>query len=189
MRIPDKDHKPLLEWDGKKITIYQGEELILDGSFDVDESAGFAGFVDGWAKDDEYIGFYAEGMRNGKGCSYGCHGEKLKEGIWEKGELKNGIEYACLIHVEQGSLIFNPEENDYDASDDFEYSVYEQYGMNIIPFMNSATYIEHYNLTEFYVTDLKIEDDMEQLVNIQPLEEYLKKKNPERLQELQEKFG
>lgn len=61
--------------------------------------------------------------------------------------------------------------------------------MNIIPFMNSATYIEHYNLTEFYVTDLKIEDDMEQLVNIQPLEEYLKKKNPERLQELQEKFG
>lgn len=82
MRIPDKDHKPLLEWDGKKITIYQGEELILDGSFDVDETTGFAGFVDGWAKGDEYIGFYTEGKRNGKGCSYGINGEKLKDGMW-----------------------------------------------------------------------------------------------------------
>lgn len=32
-------------------------------------------------------------------------------------------------------MIYYAEENDYDASDDFDYSVYEQYGMNIIPFM------------------------------------------------------
>ena len=184
--IPDKDHKPLLEWNGKKITIRQGEELVLDGSFDVDESAGFAGFVDGWAKDDEYIGYYTEGKRNGKGCSYGINGEKLKDGMWDMNEFVTGIEYDWLIHVDCGELIYNPKENDYDASGDFAYSTYEQYGINIIPFMNSETCIEHYHLADCYVADLQVDGDTEQLVNIRTLEQYLEKKNPKRLQNLKE---
>ena len=107
-----------------------------------------------------------------------------KEGIWEKGELQTGVEYSCLIHVDQGELIYNAEENDYDSSDDLEYSVYEQYGMNIIPFMESETYIVHEGLNGFYVADLKIENDMWQPENIQTLEQYLVKKNPGRLTEL-----
>ena len=81
-------------------------------------------------------------------------------------------------------MIYYAEENDYDASADFAYSVYEQYGMNIIPFMASETYIVQEGLDGFYLADLKIENDMWQPENIQTLEQYLVKKNPGRLTEL-----
>lgn len=184
MRIYDKNQKTLLELSGEKITIHSGEDLVLEGTFRVDETTYTAQFFDGWVKNDEYVGYYAEGERNGQGCSYGITGEKLKEGIWKKGELQTGVEYSCLIHVDQGELIYNAEENDYDSSDDLDYSVYEQYGMNIIPFMDSETYIVHARLNGFYVADLKIENDMWQPDNIQTLEQYLVKKNPGRLTEL-----
>lgn len=184
MRIYDKNQKTFLELSGEKITIHLGEDLVLEGTFRVEETTYTAQFYDGWAKNDEYVGYYKTGERNGQGCSYGITGEKLKEGIWEKGELQTGVEYSCLIHVDQGELIYNAEENDYDSSDDLEYSVYEQYGMNIIPFMESETYIVHEGLSGFYVADLKIENDMWQPENIQTLEQYLVKKNPGRLTEL-----
>lgn len=76
--------------DGEKITIHQGEELVLDGSFDVDESAGSAEFADGWVKNDEYIGYYTAGKPEGKGCAYGINGEKLKDGMWDMGEFATG---------------------------------------------------------------------------------------------------
>ena len=102
------------------------------------------------------------------------------------GELATGIEYDWLIHVDQGELIYDPKEKDYDASDDFAYCACEQYGMSFVPFMNSETYIEHYHLADCYVADRKVDGDTEQLVNIRTLERYLKKKNPKRLQDLKE---
>ena len=55
--------------------------------------------------------------------------------------------------------------------------------------MFSESYIEHEGLDKFYVADVQVGCDMEQMVNIQPLEQYLERKNPERLQYFKVRMG
>lgn len=70
MRIYDKNRKPLFELKGEKIAIHSGKNLVLDGIFDMEESLGSAQFSDGWAKNDEYAGYYTAGEWNE---SYSIH--------------------------------------------------------------------------------------------------------------------
>ena len=189
MTIQGQDHKNLIEWDGKKTRIYNGAEVILDGVLGVDEYTDQIRIIDGWAKNDKYTGYYKNGKYDGQGCEHDYRGKKLKEGIWEEGELKNGMEYGWLICIDQGQLIYHSKENAYDVSENFKYSKYEQYGGDILPFMFSESCIEHEGLDKFYVTDLQVDWDMEQMVNIQPLGQYLEKKNPERLQYFKVRMG
>ena len=169
MGIKDTDGNPLIQCDGEKTRIYNGTELVLAGTLGEGDFGRF-GIIDGWEKSENYIGEYRNGQYEGQGCEYGLHGETLKDGTWEKGKLIKGMEYNWLIHVEKGRLIYRPKKKKYDATDDF------QYYREILPFMNSTSYIEEEGKDGFYVVDMKVKGDREQMVNIRTLENFMGQK-------------
>lgn len=175
MGIKDTDGNPLIQCDGEKTRIYNGTELVLAGTLGEGDFGRF-GIIDGWEKSENYIGEYRNGQYEGQGCEYGLHGETLKDGTWEKGKLIKGMEYNWLIHVEKGRLIYRPKKKKYDATDDFQYCKYEQYDREILPFMNSTSYIEEEGKDGFYVVDMKVKGDREQMVNIRTLENFMGQK-------------
>lgn len=80
-----------------------------------------------------------------------------------------------------GQLISKPDcpDDPYDASDDFSYGKMEQYGFDALsPFSFSRVYIEHEGLDKYYVVDMEVDGDIEQMVNIRTLEQFLLSKNP-----------
>lgn len=119
-------------------------------------------------------------------------GNKIAEGEWRNGELVEGKEFDYLIMVTKGELIFKPScpEDPYDASEDFEYEKYDQYGWHLdyFPFTYSRSTIVHFGLDKFYVVDLIVTENTEQMINIRTLKEFLKEKNPKYLNELQEEI-
>ncbi len=117
-------------------------------------------------------------------------GDRIAEGEWKNGTLVEGTEFDYLILVTSGDLIFKPDcpGNPYDASDDFDYVKYDQYGWHLhnSPFLYSREAIVHHGLDKFYVVDFKVTEESEQMYNIRTLEEFLKDKSPVFLKELQE---
>lgn len=83
-----------------------GGKLLLDGKLERDEDDRYA-IYDGYECSETYDGYYKEGKYSGKGILYSYEQEKLKEGIWEEGELFKGVEYNCLYQRQSdGSLEF-----------------------------------------------------------------------------------
>ena len=117
-------------------------------------------------------------------------GNPIAEGEWKNGTLVKGTEFDYLIEVTRGKLIFKPDcpEDPYDASDDFSYEKYDQYGwhLNIFPFAYSREVIVHRGLEKFYVVDFQVTETTEQMFHIRTLKEFLEEKSPEFLKELQE---
>ena len=116
-------------------------------------------------------------------------GNTVKIGFWKDGELEKGTEYNHLIRVTKGSLIFKPGCPDapYDDTDDFEYEKLEMYHWNpLTPFYSSEYYIAEVGMHNCYVVDMEVDGNMEQMVNIRPLEEFLASKNPRGLKDFKE---
>lgn len=114
----------------------------------------------------------------------GLYGETVKIGCWKDGELYKGTEYNHLLRVIQGALIFKPgcPEDPYDATDDFEYEKLEMYHWEpLSPFHWSEYSIAEVGFDKCYVVDLEVDDDMEQIVNIRTLEEFLAGRDPRHL--------
>lgn len=65
-----------------------GGKLLLDGKLERDEDDRYA-IYDGYECSETYDGYYKNGKYSGKGILYSYEQEKLKEGIWEEGELKD----------------------------------------------------------------------------------------------------
>lgn len=137
-------------------------------------------------KTSESVGLYdrvADGMHKQVNSS----GEVLKNGYWKNDRLEKGTEYDWLIFVTEGSLIFKPDcpDDPYDATEDFTYEKFEQYGQSVLcRFLMSRTYLEYENIEKFYVVDMEVDGDMEQMVNIRTLREFLENRNPELLDEI-----
>ena len=116
-------------------------------------------------------------------------GEVLAQGLWENDRIEKGVEFDYLIKVTSGRLIFKPDcpEDPYDATSDFSYEKLEQYGSDpLLPFEYSREYIEHEGLEKYYVADMELDGDMEQMTNIRTLEEFLRQKNPKLLKSIRE---
>lgn len=116
-------------------------------------------------------------------------GEVMAQGLWENDRIEKGVEFDYLIKVTSGRLIFKPNcpEDPYDATSDFSYEKLEQYGFNpLSPFAFSRMYIEHEGLEKYYVVDMELDGDMEQMTNIRTLEEYLRQKNTKILKSIRE---
>ena len=114
-------------------------------------------------------------------------GEVLAQGTWKNDKLEKGIEFDYLITVTTGQLISKPDcpEEPYDASVDFSYEKVEQYGFDALtPFGFSRVYIEHERLEKYYVVDMMVDGDTEQMVNIRTLEQFLLSKNPKLLADI-----
>ena len=134
--------------------------------------------------DYEFSGFHipTDGMHK----KVTDEGVAIAEGEWKNNKLVKGVEYDWLIQVTQGKLIFKPDcpEDPYDSTDDFEYEKFEQYGWHPsnLAFFFSESYIEHEGLDNYYVVDMQVDKNTEQMFNIRTLEEFLSEKAPERLE-------
>ncbi len=116
-------------------------------------------------------------------------GNTVMIGYWKDAELEKGTEYNHLIRVTKGSLIFKPgcPEDPYDATDDFEYEKLEMYHWEpLTPFHSSEYYIAEVGMHNCYVVDMEVDGELEQMVNIRPLEEFLASKDPRRLKAFKE---
>ena len=140
---------------------------------------------------EEYVFDEYRKPTDGKHKKVNKFGDPISEGEWVDGELKSGIEYGWLILVTQGQLIYKPDcpDDPYDASEDFQYEKYDQYAWKI-PFGRgfglSDAAIEEEGLEQFYVVDMKVDGQYEQMQNIKTLEEFLREKDPKRLEQLRE---
>lgn len=134
--------------------------------------------------DDTYAVTYPEQPHDGEHEQVNGAGVALASGLWKNGRLEHGIEYDWLIHVVSGHLIYKPDCKDdpYDATENFAYEKLEQYAWQAIcPFTLSMPYIEHYGLDSFYVVDLVVDGNEEQITNIRTLSDFLEERNPQLL--------
>ena len=118
-------------------------------------------------------------------------GNLIAEGEWKNRILVKGTEFDYLILVTSGNLIFKPDcpGDPYDASDDFDYVKYDQYGWHLhdFPFLYSREAIVQHGLEKFYVVDFKVTEKSEQMFHIRTLKEFLEIMSPDYLKELQSK--
>lgn len=116
-------------------------------------------------------------------------GNLIAEGEWKNRILVKGTEFDYLILVTSGNLIFKPDcpGDPYDASDDFDYVKYDQYGWHLhdFPFLYSREAIVQHGLEKFYVVDFKVTEKSEQMFHIRTLKEFLEIMSPDYLKELQ----
>lgn len=185
--ITDKNGVPLFENADGYLKVYSGKECLLDGKLGFDELNDEAIIIEGYGKSDEYDGYYKDGLFHGDGIQFDQNHNPLNEGKWEQGNLITGIERNWLIKTTSGKLIFKPDcpEDPYDSTDDFGYSILEQYGSKpFYRFNLSLSNIMNHDISSFYVIDRKIDNNMEELTNIRTLTEFLKEVNPELLETL-----
>lgn len=185
--ITDKNGVPLFENTDGYLKVYSGKECLLDGKLGFDELNDEAIIIEGYGKSDEYDGYYKDGLFHGDGIQFDQNHNPLNEGKWEQGNLITGIERNWLIMATSGKLIFKPDcpEDPYDSTDDFQYSILEQYGSKpFYRFNLSLSNVMNDDISSFYVVDRKIDNDMEEPTNIRTLTEFLKEVNPELLETL-----
>lgn len=143
--------------------IYDGSgTLLLNGTIDLDMFDEYK-ILDGYEKSDIYEGYFKGGKYCGEGMLYSYDKKKLKEGLWKDGELIKGIEYDWLLQKDE----------------DGEWESYEQYGEEVIPFMYAQEYIRDMGIENFFVADLRIDEDSEEEENVRSLAEFLHEVNPE----------
>ena len=185
--ITDKNGVPLFESTDGYLKVYSGKECLLDGKLGFDELNDEAIIIEGYGKSDEYDGYYKDGLYHGDGIQFDKNHNPLNEGKWEQGNLITGIERNWLIKTTSGKLIFKPDcpEDPYDSTDDFGYSILEQYGSKpFYRFNLSLSNIMDHDISSFYVVDRKVDNNMEELTNIRTLTEFLEEVNPESLKTL-----
>lgn len=166
--------------------------IILKGNYTAGE---FDGFIDerfghlGSASllhYGNYVGQVKNGNCNGTGMVYSLKGKLLSEGQWEDDELKEGIEYDWLVALKEAHLKYNQGEEDYDSIEgaDFRFSLLEQYGKDLIPFMICDSEIQHTRLDRLVIVDRKLlPDNMEELFHIRKFTDFMREKDPEKLEE------
>ena len=112
-------------------------------------------------------------------------GRALSEGEYRDGKLIHGTEYDVLIQVTNGQLFFKPDcpEDPYDCSNDFEYVTVEQLWCSLLP--HPIEYSENEIICSgvdgFYVVDMNVDEETEQMTNIRTLEAFLLENDPEEL--------
>ena len=134
---------------------------------------------------DSYEFIHHQTPADGEHREVNLNGDLIAEGLYKDGKLLTGTEYDYLIHVTKGKLIYKPDcpEDPYDATDDFKYERMEPYGWEeLSPFGWSLSEIEHDGLDKFYVVDMEVTEKTEHMTNIRTLEEFLEKRNPQRLE-------
>lgn len=137
--------------------------------------------------EDGYVFRQYEIPSDGEHQCVNIRGEILAAGYWEHGRLEKGTEYDYLIRATNGELIYKPDDVDdpYDATEDFAYERMEAYAGEPLRHLSlSAPYIEHEGLDRYYIADIEVDGDMEQLTNIRTLEEFLKEREPQLLESL-----
>lgn len=142
--------------------------------------------------DDTYIAIYPELPCDGEHDQINSMGFPVAPGLWKNGRLEKGMEYDWMIHVTSGYLIYKPDcpEDPYDASEGFVYEKLEQYAWEAVsPFSLSIPHVEHYGINQFYVVDLEVDGDMEQITNIRTLSQFLQERNPQLLCSLRELYA
>lgn len=151
--IYDWDDEPLI-LKGDLPTEYYisyGEEIILAAIMGID-SMGNAKIMQGYGKSKEYIGHYKNWQFHGEGCEYDWKGEKYREGIFHEGKIQKGIEYNWLIKVEDG-----------------EYIKYFQCGKQLNLPMMIEEEIEYEGQEKYFISDFKVDGDIECEMNRRPL--------------------
>lgn len=164
--------------------------LIRKGSFPGGE---FTGFIDERYGHLEYTslsgyGYYVgqiqDGRCDGDGKLYSIHGDLISEGTWKDNNLDLGKEYDWVVVLNEAHLKYNEGEKDYDSVDDrrFDYELLEPYGAELLPLDFSDTTIEHTRLDRLIVADRELlPDDMEQLFHIRKFVDFMRDKDPKRL--------
>lgn len=127
---------------------------------------------------------------DGQHKEIGRNGAPIGEGEYKNSKLVKGIEYDVLFHVTAGSLTYKPDypEDPYDSSEDFEYERLESFGwgLSFRAFGASENYIIHDGLEQYYVADFEVDEKTEHMINIRTLVDFLREKDPEQLDNLQE---
>lgn len=125
----------------REYTVMDGDELIMHGTLLLDSFASQYRIKDGYDKDNQYAGYYSDGLYEGEGCSFNGRSLKSMEGEWKHGLLYTGNKYDNLflkIRISDDADCGNV----YDVLDNLE---------AINPLVNSS------NVTSFYVADLVID--------------------------------
>lgn len=138
--------------------IYDGfGKLLLDARLRLDEEDRYV-IYDGYECSENYDGYYKAGKYSGEGILYSYEREKLKEGIWEEGELVKGVEYNCLYQRQSdGSLEFQ-----------------ESYRGYIDPYFSVRTYMDEEEMKDYFVTDDYIDGKLVDRRNIRTLKAFFK---------------
>ena len=165
--IPYQNRNNIYDLDGSMLFRHKGdmEYQIFDGSGarlfegtlalnDYEEYA----IYEGYECSDTYDGYYKDGKYSGKGVLYSYENEKLKEGIWEDGELVKGMEYNCLYEKQSdGSWVFQ-----------------ESYRGFIDPYFSVTSYMDEDEMDNYYVVDVLIDRGIIERKNIRTLKVFFK---------------
>ena len=136
--------------------LYDGEgKLLLNGRMALDIYDKYS-IYDGYECSETYDGYYKAGKYSGKGILYSYELEKLKEGIWEEGELFKGIEYNCL----------------YEKQTDGSWEFCEPYRGYIDPFFSVTVYMDADEMERYCVIDDYIDGESIERKNIRTLKDF-----------------
>ena len=177
VRIPIINHSDNLRKLVDIINSYydvRESESKIQGSREIE-----SGDCDPFAQVNTYVFKHNQKPSDGEHKEIGEHNDIISIGLWENGTLVSGTEYDWLIRVVDGKLIYKPDNQDdpYDATDGFKYEKLEQWGWRItIPFSLSGVYIENEAIERFYVVDMEVDHNLEQMINIRTLKDFLKDK-------------
>ncbi len=113
-------------------------------------------------------------------------GRVLSEGLFENGELSDGVEYDWIIRDDEGLFVYNPETKDYDGETDIPVSKYMQFYDDMTPFYWVVPHLMETGLDGYYMSDIRVKDGGEEFYNIRPLRVWLAENAPKKLREVEE---
>jgi hypothetical protein len=155
----------LFEKCGDHIVVKSDGIIYLDGKLGYNEIEDDPVVMEGFGKTEEYEGYYKDG------------------------ELIVGTEYNIIVRVVSGKLIFKPNcpEEPYDSSEDFEYERMGQYADEEDILLSwPMWYFSEEGLKPYFIVDMQVDNDTEQMTNIRTLEEFLGEENPDLLEQIKE---
>ena len=159
--------------------IWMKNKLILDGEIGVwEEYDDSIKILNGYESSEEYEGYYKNGFFEGEGCLYGLYGKKLSQGVFRRGELVKGIEYNVLVKKETSK----------ESSLEEGYSNYFQMDKDFFWDSMISPEIKEDGMDNFYIVDLEICENMEDIIKQQKFEIYLQENDPERLERFREYY-
>jgi hypothetical protein len=179
----------LFEKCGDHIVVKSDGIIYLDGKLGYNEIEDDPVVMEGFGKTEEYEGYYKDGEYDGSGIQFDSNHKPYNSGQWNEGKLIVGIEYNVIVRVVSGKLIFKPNCPE-DPSEDFEYERMEQYAdEEVSPLSWSMVYFIEEGLKPYFVVDMHVGNDTEQMTNIRTLEEFLGEENPDLLEDIKEQIN
>lgn len=149
----------LFERNGDKITIRDhNNDIVADGIFD----EGIHGddeyeLAEGYIRTPKYVGYIKNFEYSGQGTSFNSNHEIIAEGIWENGDLIEGILHRCIIQIPTGGA--HPRDYWTDSRTEvlfqfvYQYDkLYDEDGIGV-GFGATAD-----NINEFYISDLELKN-------------------------------